>query len=306
MITYNQADFVADAIQSVIDQDYPNIQLVISDDASSDDTPAIIRDFYEKNPEVILPNINKTNVGITKNFNLALEKCKGEYVAFLDGDDIFFPGKLSHQQEFMSENPQFAISYHDIEVFLSTTGEHIYNWQDRFIGRNISVAELVRFGPILPYPGVMIRRECMPHQLNENIPVGSDWLMWIVSLINCNGQAGYIDLTLGRYRRHSGNVTKYWDWKIKDQLSTLAVVEKTWPVLSAASKKRKAEIYLIDTILNLRKREFGKALKAVGLMVKYAFPNFLTLLRLPIREITFFISARGRLDDLVKSLFKEI
>jgi glycosyltransferase involved in cell wall biosynthesis len=305
MLTYNQADFVSDAIQSVINQSYPNIQLVISDDASSDDTPAIIKDFYEKNPKVILPNINQSNIGITKNFNLALERCDGEYVALLDGDDIFFPGKLSHQQKFMCENPQFTITYHDVEVFLSTTGEHIYNWKERFIGKNISTSELVRYGPVLPYPGIMIMRECMPLKLDESISVGSDWLLWIESLINCNSQAGFINLTLGRYRRHSGNITKDWDWKIEDQLSTLAIVEKTWPDLSAASKKRKAEIYLIDTILNLRKREFGKALKAVGLMFKCAYPNFLILLRLPIRELIFFIRARGRVDDLVESLFTE-
>ncbi len=306
MITYNQADFVAEAIQSVIDQDYPNIQLVISDDASSDDTPAIIQDFYERNPKVILPNINKSNIGITKNFNLALERCNGEYVTFLDGDDVFSPGKLSHQQEFMSENPQFAVSYHDIEVFLSTTGEHLYNWKDRFIGRNISIAELVRYGPVLPYHGVMIRRECMPRKVDESIPVGSDWLLWIESLIYCNSQAGFINLTLGRYRRYSGNITRAWAWKIKDQLSTLAIVEKSWPDLSSASRKRKAEIYLIDTIINFRKKEFGKALQAVGLMFKYAYPNFCILLRLPIREFIFLIKTRGRFDDLVESLFKDI
>lgn len=306
MITYNQAGFVSEAIQSVLDQDYPNIQLVVSDDASSDDTPAIIQDFYEKNPEVILPNINKSNIGITKNFNLALERCNGEYVTFLDGDDFYFPGKLSHQQKFMSENPQFALSYHDIEVFVSTTDEHIYNWQDRFIGKDVSISELVRYGPVLPYLGVMIRRECMPRKVDERIPVGSDWLLWIESLINCNSQAGFINLTLGRYRRYAGNITRAWTWKIEDQLTTLAIVEKSWPDLSAASRKRKAEIYLIDTILNLRKREFRKARKTVGLMFKHAYPHPLVLLRLPIRELIFLIKARGRFDDLVESLFKEI
>jgi glycosyltransferase involved in cell wall biosynthesis len=305
MITYNQADFVSDAIQSVIDQTYPNIQLVISDDASSDDTPVILKDFYEKNPKLILLNVNKSNMGITKNFNVALERCTGEYVVFLDGDDIFLPEKLDRQQKFMLENPQFAVSYHDVEVFLSKTGEHLFNWKDRFISKNITTSELVRYGPILPYPGVMIRRECMPQKLDERIAVGSDWLFWIETLINCNNQGGFINTTLGRYRRHSGNVTKAWDWKIEDQLATLAIVEEKWSDLSTACKKRKAEIYLIDAILKFRKKEFGKAFIAVGLTLKYAFPNFLILLRLPIRELIFFIKKRGRLDDLVESLFRE-
>jgi len=304
MITYNHEDFISEAIQSVIDQDCPNIQLVISDDASSDDTPAIIKGFYEKHPSVILPNINKSNVGLTKNFNLALEKCSGEYITFLDGDDIFCPGKLLVQYKFMSENPQFVLSYHDVEVFSSATNEHIYNWQDRFIGRNLSPAELVRYGPVLPYLGVMMRREYVPPKANESIPFGSDWLFWIESLMKGNSQAGFINLILGRYRRYSGNLTKDWDWKIEDQLNTLAIVEKTWPVLSKASKKRKAEIYLISIIRFLRKRELGKALKAVRLMVKYGYPNYFILLRLPIRELIFFIKARYRFDDLVESLFK--
>lgn len=304
MLTYNQADFVSDAIRSVLDQDYPNIQLVISDDASVDHTSEVIRYYYQQNPDVILPIYNKMTLGLTKNFNQALAKCKGKFVAFLDGDDILLPGKLTHQQKFMSENPQFAISYHGIEVFSSSTGQKLYMWHDRYIGKNITAFDLVRYGPFLPYPAVMIRRECMPAELDENIPIGSDWLLWIESLKNCNGQAGFLNLTLGRYRRHAGNVTKEWGWKIKDQLTTLAIVEKTWPDLVAASKKRKAEIYLLDTISKLGKSEYEKAFRAAGLMFKYAYPNFFILLRLPIRELIFFLKSSGRLDDLIVSLFR--
>ena len=75
MITYNNAEFVSDAILSVINQDYSNIQLVISDDASIDETPEIINSFQQKYPNKIIVNINKSNLGITKNTNSALKKC---------------------------------------------------------------------------------------------------------------------------------------------------------------------------------------------------------------------------------------
>ena len=303
MITYNNAEFVSDSILSVINQDYSNIQLVISDDASIDETPEIINSFQQKYPNKIIVNINKSNLGITKNTNLALKKCTGEFVTFLDGDDIFLPGKLNLQVKYMLKYPQYPLTYHDVEVFLSSTGKKIYNWRDRFIHKNISASTLVRLGPVIPSQSVMIKQSCLPNALDENIIIGFDWIVWIESMMNCKHEAGYLDLTLARYRRHTGNLTNSWSWKMKDQLTTLNIVENTWNELALECKQRKSEIYLISAIRNLVKREYRKAFHEAILMIKFAFPHFLVLLRLPIRELTFFFKLGAKFDDLMRSLF---
>jgi glycosyltransferase involved in cell wall biosynthesis len=303
MLTYNQVDFVEDALNSVLDQGYENLQIVVSDDASSDGTAEFVRQCAKQHPGRIIAAFNRDNIGLTRNFNQALSRCSGTYVALLDGDDLFLPAKISSQVAFMEDNPSLAISYHNVEAFDSDSGQRLYLWFDRYPPRTVDARGLVRYGPFLPYPGVMMRRACLPPGgANERIAVGSDWLFWIETLATGDRLAKAFDGVLARYRRHPSNVTKSWDWKYEDALITLALVERRWPEMTGAARQRKAEVCLTHAVHQFARREYRDSLALYGRALRHSAPWFLPPYRLLVRELLFWLKQRGEPDDLLSSL----
>lgn len=97
---YNDQKNIKSAIDSVLNQDYSDFELIIIDDYSNDQTKSIL-DKYDD--QKILVFRNAKNLGIAKSRNLGIEKSKGEYISFIDSDDIWFPNKLKVQMEFLKK-----------------------------------------------------------------------------------------------------------------------------------------------------------------------------------------------------------
>lgn len=208
MLTYNSASFVREAINSILQQDYPGLQIVISDDASRDDTTEIIREYECKYPGIFTVNLNAKNLGITKNANAALSLCTGEFVAFHAGDDVMLPNKLHTQVAYFTAHPECVLCYHDLDIFDSDSGKSIGRYNGyKHPARKGTVRQLIRHGCFAGGCSVMVRRAHLPlGGFNEEFPVASDWQMWIATLLP-GGEIGFIDNVLARYRRHSTNTT---------------------------------------------------------------------------------------------------
>lgn len=100
MSTYNNQDTIVEAIQSVLNQSYKNLELIIINDASTDDTLKKINKV--KNNKIILLN-NKTNLGLTKSLNKGIKISRGKYIARIDADDLWLPEKLNKQLPLMKK-----------------------------------------------------------------------------------------------------------------------------------------------------------------------------------------------------------
>lgn len=109
MPAYNASITIEEAICSVIDQDYNNWELIIVNDNSQDDTSQIGKRFSVFDHRIRIID-NENNMGVAKSRNIALSNAKGEYIAFLDSDDMWKKDKLSKQISFMMKN-KVAISY---------------------------------------------------------------------------------------------------------------------------------------------------------------------------------------------------
>lgn len=107
MPSYNTDSYIADSIQSVIDQTYQNWELIIVDDCSTDHTREVIASFRD---ERIICLKNEHNIGAASSRNYALRQAKGRWIAFLDSDDLWLPNKLEEQIRFM-EDKNAAFSY---------------------------------------------------------------------------------------------------------------------------------------------------------------------------------------------------
>ena len=95
--TYNQDLYVAESINSVLSQDYENIEIIVGDDFSQDKTWDIVLELQARYSSKIKVFRNERNLGITGNCNEILKRCTGMYVAFFSGDDLLNPGKISKQ-----------------------------------------------------------------------------------------------------------------------------------------------------------------------------------------------------------------
>lgn len=114
--TYNGEKYLSEAIESVINQDYPNKEYLIINDHSSDHTLDIINHYAEKYPRIKVIT-NEKNLERSRSRNLWAELAKGEFLAFLDDDDIWHAkDKLSKQIDFMIKNPDHNLIWTDILI----------------------------------------------------------------------------------------------------------------------------------------------------------------------------------------------
>lgn len=111
MPSWNTSRFIAESIQSIIDQTYTNWELIIVDDCSTDNTDEIVESF---NDERIRYIHNEVNSGAALTRNRALREAEGEWIAFLDSDDLWTPEKLEHQIKFMTDNG-YSLSFTEYE-----------------------------------------------------------------------------------------------------------------------------------------------------------------------------------------------
>lgn len=113
MVTYNQKKYIAQAIDSVLMQKTNfKFELVIGDDASTDGTTDIVRQYAQKYPDIIRPILHEENVGPGKNSISIYETVKTEYVAVCDGDDYWTDEyKLQKQVDFLDKNPDFNVVF---------------------------------------------------------------------------------------------------------------------------------------------------------------------------------------------------
>lgn len=113
MVTYNRAEFLKESIKSVLDQTYDNIQFVIIDDGSDDESCQIIEAFQDDRIELYRLNENRHICYAT---NYGYSKIKGEYLARIDSDEVWYPNRLSEQLKFMEEHEEYKICFSAVDI----------------------------------------------------------------------------------------------------------------------------------------------------------------------------------------------
>ena len=106
MAVYNGERFLRPAIESILDQTFTDFEFLIVDDASTDDTPAIIQSYQDSRIRVLRTEC-KSGAGYAR--NLGLRNARGEYVAVLDADDVAYPHRLATQAAFLDAHPEIAL-----------------------------------------------------------------------------------------------------------------------------------------------------------------------------------------------------
>jgi len=123
--TYNRARFLPVAVESIVRQDYPNIEIIIVDDGSTDSTESVVHDLVAEFPVIVYCKNERTK-GPSGARNSGIIKASGEYVAFLDSDDMWMHGHLFRGVQFLEANDDVDVLFGNFEVVEYKTKKHLY------------------------------------------------------------------------------------------------------------------------------------------------------------------------------------
>lgn len=121
MSAYNAAQFIGEAIRSVLEQSFTDFEFIIINDGSTDDTEKVIRSFND--PRIVF--IQQENKGLAAALNLGLQKARAEYVARFDADDTCYPHRLDTQYRFMTSHPEYIITGSPAD-YMDHRGEYVF------------------------------------------------------------------------------------------------------------------------------------------------------------------------------------
>jgi len=290
MATYNGAQYIQEQLQSFVDQTRQPDELIITDDCSTDETEAIVREFAKTAPFTVEFHRNEKNLGYCGNFNAALMKTSGDLVFLSDQDDVWFPEKIEHMIGVADRNPQALVVMNDAAL---TDGE-------------LNEAGLTKVGQIRSAGFSMesfvmgcccaVRRElldfCMP------IPAGvkghDNWLVQFADGLD----AKVVDPTpLQYYRRHESNESQF-------------IANRTTKVTRGQARLEKVKGVFRQDSLTARKQQLEQlAIFADGIAMAVelapdSYKGPLTQLELNYREKA--KTSANRLSVVEKPLFSRV
>ncbi|MCP5158256.1 MAG: glycosyltransferase [Gammaproteobacteria bacterium] len=216
MPSYNTSRYIKEAIDSVLAQDYPNKELILIDDGSTDGTIDLVRSYRSQ-----LKLITQANQGAAVARNAGLAAAQGEYIAFIDSDDCWLPGKLSLQASYLQAHPDLGVVYSRWQTWKPTPDgsfsmpliqevESGSQELDIVPERSGWLYNRLLFGSMLHTITVMARRTLIDQvgQFEPDLKRGQDYDYWLrASRLT---EIHQLNRVTALYRLHgSGCVTKY-------------------------------------------------------------------------------------------------
>lgn len=232
LLCYNHEAYVSAAIASVEKQRYPNIQLVIVDDASHDNSVAVIQEHIKNKPQIIFLPLTVNN-GNCKAFNKGLALATGDFIIDLSADDVMRADRVQKQVDFFSSAPaDYGVVFTDAE-YIDERGSFIKNhFEDLFKKKLLTaipegdVYEDVLYTYFIASPTMMVKRVVFDH-LNgyDETLAYEDFDFWVRS--SRNYRYGFINEKLTQIRRLKNSMSSGWYKQGDRQLhSTYLVCEK--------------------------------------------------------------------------------
>ncbi|MDT8304989.1 MAG: glycosyltransferase [Anaerolineae bacterium] len=305
MPAYNAEQFIAEALDSLLAQSYSNWELIVVDDGSADATGAIVTGYDD--PRIRL--ITQPNRGEAAARNVALARMRGEFIAFLDADDLFLPHHLQATVGYLQSHPEHAAVYSD-GYHMDEQGARLKSLSSRRRGpfEGDIFEQMVRASDVFGPPTcVLLRREPVVAAglgFDEQIVIGPDWDF----LTQCTEimAFGYVDTQSCLYRVHRTNVTRRVD--AQRRAGYLARCrEKAIGLRRFASLPAETRVDVFyDLLVNLLPGQFEAQARIVSMPAFRALPvnQQARLYRLMARQGLLAASPNGRHRDVVRDWFE--
>jgi glycosyltransferase involved in cell wall biosynthesis len=243
MSCYNSEKHLREAVESVLNSTYENLDFIIWNDGSSDSTERIIKSYNDKR----IRYFYHENTGLGKALNMACKEAKGKYIARMDSDDICEPERFSIEVEYLEKHPDVVL----VSCFASTINE-----EGVFQGYGITYSnqKLVKSNPASIYhPGVMLRAEVYNQTLGyPPLKTAEDLFLWH-SLLRL-GDIKIIERPLIKYRISEGSLSSNWNDYMINNMNTL------WRIIANKSNLKEEDYNYLNAFIkdNINKGEDRK------------------------------------------------
>lgn len=235
---YNAERFLADAVESVLNQTWRDFQLIIVNDGSTDATESVAQRFGAGDSRITI--VSKPNGGLSSARNAGLAAASGEAICFLDADDILLPDKLQRQMAFLDRFPGCDLVFSDYYVadgdltpiWLETVRPPLATMQEYLLYRN-------GFAPMCPL--LRSRLVAATGRFDETLRAAEDWDYWIRAAQH--GRFSYLPGPVGVYRTHAGQM--HHDRELM-RSSGRRVAEKNFPRGSRQRRTRLASVAWVE------------------------------------------------------------
>ena len=216
---YNQAEYLAEAIQSVLNQTDPNFELIIINDASSDNTAKIIAQFNDRRIKILTHSENK---GLPATRNTGMKASLGELIALLDADDYFHNDKLATHASFFEKHIDVDITYNDRYELHHSSNEIRTIYRPP---QTIEIADLAKGFPFSP-SDMVFRRSCMQDVgiFDEDFKCGGEDLEYPCRLALAKKRFQGINRPLNFRRFHANRIKKNLPCRLKDYIKALDIL----------------------------------------------------------------------------------
>lgn len=208
---YNLESFIEQCLVSLLEQETKfDFEVIVVDDASTDKSWSIIKKLEESWPGLKVFK-NDENSGLASTQKRLLDEAVGDYIAYLDGDDLALPLKLQIQVDYLDNNQDCNLCFHESDMFDSDTGNHIklftrefYNF--KYIKQVGSCEDIILYGCFINASSIMFRRHSrMQEAIDDGCKIILDYPWHILNLLLNPGTVDYIPSTLGKYRIHNNS-----------------------------------------------------------------------------------------------------
>jgi glycosyltransferase involved in cell wall biosynthesis len=287
VITYNQENFIRETLDSILAQEL-NVpfEIVIGDDASTDKTPEILKEYTQQYPEIIKPIYREKNLGHTGNYIETSREARGEYIAHLDGDDLMLPTKLQKQVDFLDKHPECAMVHHLVN-FIDKKG----NITGKTRARSATVGtinDIIRQNHIINSSN-MFRSSCLDEHF-YSIPHSLMLHDKLAHMIKTQyGRVCVIPEILGSYRVYSESIFKSASsYKLFNaQIYTVDYAKNLKGTSDKYIKKGKSILYLARVREHYKKKNYTRAsyyLKLARDIVPYSYDSCRFAMKLWIKK----------------------
>lgn len=275
---YNAERYIKRALESAINQTYKNIEIIVVDDGSIDETGNIVKSFHD--PRIMYVYQENQWLGAAR--NNGIRRSKGEYITLLDADDVYLPEKIEKQVEFLQNHPEYKVVYCNFMSFYSEKPSELIKKKGKHPSGDI-FKELLE-DPLINPNTIMVHRDVFKEVglFNEKRYNPEDWDMWL--RISLKGfEFGYLDedLVIVEIRRDS--LTTIYNQPIYKK-NALEMLEKLFSKLT----KKEKNFYQTEKIL--RSMKFKLAFfYLINKKKKEFFETFISLYRYPLKIFTYLI-----------------
>lgn len=235
--TYNCATYITEAIDSALAQTYKDYEIVVVDDGSTDNTREVLGKYIENG---LINYIYQSNQGVVAARNATLRAARGEYVAFLDADDMWEPNKLELQMRFLAERPDVALLHGNIRIVDADKNKTVFeSLPISKRHKSDHIFEELYLGNFINTSTVVIKRECLDKvgHFDTSLRQAEDYDLWM--RLAAEFKCGFQDVVMGTYRVHGTNTSKNNIQVTEHDLKVLNKMKSLYPTLVSSIPKEK-------------------------------------------------------------------